>query len=431
MTMDNPETLVQHNARQLAADIFWFGVLAGSAMGFVPVYAARIGASGFQLALLSAGPAVVNLLGSLPSARWLETQPLIRATVWSSIIHRLGYVALLFLPLLFPAAAQTWVLPALIVLMAVPGVILAIAFNAMFADVIPPAARSQVVGRRNALMAFSVMATALVSGWVLENVAFPLNYQIVFGLGAVGAALSSYYLSRVRPLATPPPRINQPLDDGARPGFFRFADTLRSAPGLRFLLRAAGRPLLRLDLLQGTFGRLMLAYLLFYTFQYTPIALFPLVWVQELGLPDWVISVGSAAFNLAMLLASVSLAKLTARIGPKPLLTLSAVLYALYPFLHSQARGAAFGAEVFLIASVIGGGVWGLANGGLTTRLMERTPDTERPTFMALHNVVLNFGILGGSFLGPLLAGWLGLQEALLLSAFLRVAAGVALWWWS
>ena len=38
-------------------------------LAFVAIYAARLGATGFQISLLTAGPAVVNLFFSLPAGR--------------------------------------------------------------------------------------------------------------------------------------------------------------------------------------------------------------------------------------------------------------------------------------------------------------------------------------------------------------------------
>jgi predicted MFS family arabinose efflux permease len=61
---------------------------------------------------------------------------------------------------------------------------------------------------------------------------------------------------------------------------------------------------------------------------------------------------------------------------------------------------------------------------------MERVPEDDRPAHMALHNLVLNTAILVGSILAPLLANWLGLRQALLLSAALRLLAGVLMGVW-
>src|SRR5688500_584578 len=104
----NQHALRRHNAQQLYRDIFWFGVLAGSAQAFLAVYMTRIGASGFQVGLLTAAPAVVSLLASLPAARWLEGRSLLRAAVHTSLWMRSGYVAFVLLPLFFSEQAQSW-----------------------------------------------------------------------------------------------------------------------------------------------------------------------------------------------------------------------------------------------------------------------------------------------------------------------------------
>ena len=49
---------------------------------------------------------------------------------------------------------------------------------------------------------------------------------------------------------------------------------------------------------------------------------------------------------------------------------------------------------------------------------------------MALHNRVLNLGILAGSLAGPLLGNVVGLQEAVLIAAGLRLLAGIFLKIW-
>ncbi|HRQ14378.1 MAG TPA: hypothetical protein PK205_13820, partial [Promineifilum sp.] len=81
------------NFNHFILDIAWFGVLNGSAIAFIAVYATRLGASTFQISLLNASPAVVNLMFALPAGRWLQNQPISRATFNSSVIHRWFYLA--------------------------------------------------------------------------------------------------------------------------------------------------------------------------------------------------------------------------------------------------------------------------------------------------------------------------------------------------
>jgi len=98
----------------------------------------------------------------------------------------------------------------------------------------------------------------------------------------------------------------------------------------------------------------------------------------------------------------------------------------LYPFFLGIARGPV----LYLVASLLGGLVWGAISASLINRLMERVPAEQRPAGMALHNLALNLGILVGSLSGPWLGSALGVQPALLVGAGLRFLAGVLLLFW-
>ncbi len=418
-------SVLRANSRHLFHDVAWYGMLAASSMAFLSVFATRLGATPFQVALLTAGPAVVNLIGSIPFGHWLERRPLVRTSYKAAIWTRAGYLGLIALPVFLAPAGQIWALIALTLLMSAPGTLLAISFNALFADLVPPEVRAQVVGRRNALLAVTLTVTALVCGGLLDNVRFPVNYQWVFVLGAVGAAVSTYHIGR---LVAPsdeqlPPRVHKPFLDAARPGATRLADADRAESGLRFLVRSRGRRLLRLDLLRGPFSGFLFAYLAFYTFQYLPLPIFPVFWVRELRLTDGAISLGSALFYVAMIFTSMVLRRVTDRLGHRRLLHVSSLLYAFYPFL----TWLAVDATLFWLASFLGGAVWGLLNGALVNRLMEKVPDGDRPAHMALHNLALNLGILIGSLLGPSLVVAFDLRAAMLGAAGLRFLGGLIL----
>lgn len=420
-------TQLRSTIRHLYADVFWFGVLAGSLMAFLSIYASRIGASGFQIGLLSAGPGVINLLISMPAGKWLEGRSLIRETYLSSVLHRVMYLAMIPLPWLLVETWQVWGIILISLVMAIPGTFLAIAFNAVFAEVVPTEKRAEVVGRRNALVAVSMTVTTLLSGLILDRLPFPLNYQVVFTIGAFGALLSSYHLGQLQPLPKARVRrLNRLLNDFARPGLMRFADTFRRPVGLRFLTRTGDSSVLRLDLLRGSFGPFLGALLFFYTVQYVPVPLFPLYFVRDLNLSDGLIGWGSALFHVMMFLASVFLARLNARFSHRRLLVYGALFYCLYPMIMGLAQDS----RLFILASILGGAVWAVTNGGLVNRLMERVPEGDRPGHMALHNIALNLGILAGSLIGPLIADWLGLREAILLSSGLRFLGGLLILIW-
>lgn len=393
----SPAQTLKSNFRHLYLDVLGYGVLAGSTMAFLAVYAAHLGASGFQVGLLTAGPALVNLIFSIPAGRWLHGRELFRATFLSSFWHRIAYLALLPLPWLLAEEHQVWALVALAAVMSAPGTLLAIAFNAMFAEAVPSEWRGQVAGSRNAIVAVGMLSSSIACAALLEGLTFPINYELVFLLGAAGALLSTYHLGRLRP-----PFRERLTENGAQP-------------------RPEPTRLLRLDLIRGSFGPFLASYLLFYTVQYLPIPLFPLFWVQDLRLSDGAISLGNALFYAGMTLVSLRLGPWSDRVGHRRLVVLSGLLYGTYPLLNGLARGV----PLYWVASALGGAVWGVANAALLNRLLERVPEDDRPAHMALHNVALNLGMLLGSLSGPALSSWIGLRPALLASAGLRLLSGI------
>jgi predicted MFS family arabinose efflux permease len=165
---------------------------------------------------------------------------------------------------------------------------------------------------------------------------------------------------------------------------------------------------------------------LFYAFQTLPAPLFPLAFVRELRMTDGEISLGTALYHGAVLAASTQLGPLTKRWGHRRMLIAGALVYSVYPAFI----GAAHDATLYWIASAIGGVTWALAGASLVNRLMERVPQDDLPAHMALYNIALNLGLLGGSLLGPQFASWLGLRQALWLSAGLRMLSGVLFMMW-
>jgi MFS family permease len=414
---------MRSNFRHLYADVIWFGLLAGSTAAFLAVYAARQGASGFQVSLLTAGPAVVNLFFSLPAGRWLEGRSLVRASCRSSLWQRLGYLLLVPIPWLFTPIAGIWVIILITLLMAVPATLLAVSFNAMFAEIVPPHWRGPVVTRRNALLALSLSTSSLLSGQLLDHIIFPLNYQVVFALGALGALMSTYHLSR----------IHQAFGDGG-------IRTTERAPRSSFVFRLSSivrrssssvhpptsPPLLRLDLLRGPYGKFMAAYLFFYVAQNVPLPILPLYNVNVLKLTDGEISLGSALYYLMTMLTSLALGLLAFQLSHRRQLVIGGLLTGQYPLLMALARDA----TLYWLVSFTGGIVWAILSAGLINRLMERVPEGDRPAHMTLYNLALNLGLLVGSLAGPLIAGWFDLRTALFISFGLRTLAGLLLVRW-
>ena len=417
------------NFRHFYFDIAWYGVLAASAIAFVSVYAARLGGTAFQIGLLSAGPAVVNLFVTLPAARWLRERPLNPAVGQAAALHRVWYLFWIVLPWLLPPGAQVWVLIGLTLLMSAPGAVLAVGFNALFADAVPADWRGQVAGVRNALLSVTFILVSLLCGGILDRMTFPLGYQVVFAVGFVGAALSTLHVWLIKPCpnGASRPRTGRSLGDLASPGRIRSpVDAVRLGAGLRFLMRRPQAPRLSADVFRSPFGKLLAVLFAFHVALHVAIPLFPLTWVNRLHLSDQQIGLGTAIFYVCVFGASTQLARLVRRLGNQRVTAVGAIMMSSYPAWMAASRGLG----LFLVGSAFGGLGWALVGGAMVNYVLEKVPEDRRPDYLAWYNLALNAALLIGSLIGPLLAGIIGVPATLFLSAALRFLGALAILRW-
>jgi predicted MFS family arabinose efflux permease len=413
------------NFRNLYLDIGWFGLLNGSAMAFISIYLVRIGASAFQIGLLNAAPAVMAIALALPAGSWLKNRAIDRAVFRTAVLHRFFYLVWIPLPVLFLNEQQVDIVIAVTFLMSIPGTVLAVGFNAMYADAVPADWRAHVVGVRNALLAAVTIVTSLLCGYVLDHTFFPLNYQVVFTMGVLGAVMSSYHLHRIRLSGGERPRTGRNLGDMAQPGIFRtLGEALRPAVAWRYFTQVRSLRPNGLGILRGPYGWILLSLFLFHLTQYLAIPLFPVYWVEQLSLSDQVISLGNALFFATVFLGSTQIRRLTSHIGHRGVTALGALVMAAYPGLTAITTNV----TLFLITSIVGGSAWSLAGGALSNFLLEHIPDADRPNYLAWYMLVANVAVLGGSLLGPELARLIGIVPALVVIAIGRVISAAGIW---
>jgi MFS family permease len=312
--------------------------------------------------------------------------------------------------------------------MTIPGTALSVGFNALFAEAVPTDWRGHVTGIRNAVLAVAFIVATLISGQILARVAFPLNYQIVFAIGLLGAVMSSAHLAFVKPVGAPAEAASNwhNLGDLASPGRLRGAvGGLRTSVGLRFLVsKQRVRSLLRFEILLGPFGPVLLGLFAFHLAQYLAIPLFPLVWVNDLDFSDDVISAGQALFYVAVFIGSTQLSRLVKRFGNQRITAAGVVMLGLYPAISAVMQGP----PAYLLVSLLGGAAWSLVGGGIANYILDRTPTDDRPAHLAWYNLALNAAILLGSLGGPLLAEAVGITAALFIAAIARALSGVYIW---
>ncbi len=402
----------RQNFIHLYFDIAWFGILSGSALNFLNVYAARLGASGFQIGLLGAMPAVVSLFLSIPTGNWLQKRPVGKAVFWTAVLSRLGYLLWIPLPWLFGNQGQIWALILITLATGIPMCGLGIGFNALFAAAVPTEWRASVVGVRNVVQALTFIVSSLGTGFILDHLRFPIGYQVVFGIGALSAAMSTFHLFFVRPHTEPVSAAALDLKPGA---------------GLEEKDRRPNwHASLRLDIWRTPYRRILLVLLGFHTAQYLALPLFALYTVNELHLTDANIGLGTAFFYLTVLLGSTQLSRLEHKAGHHKLTGWGVAAMSIYPIALALSHDAFH----YYLLSIAGGFVWAMVAGAYANYLLERIPEDDRPSHLAWYNIILNAAVLFGSLAGPFLAGYIGIGVALIIFGLLRLLAGIAILKW-
>ena len=397
----------------LFLDIAWFGILSGSAINFLNVYVTRLGATTLQIGLLTATTAVVNLLFAIPAAHWLETRSIGKAVFWTSVFYRVGFLLWVPLPWLFDAPTQTWAIITLTLFMGIPLTALGVGFNVLFATAVPTEYRAYVAGTRNVLLAVTFMLTSLGCGILLSRIPYPLNYQIVFFIGAIGGGMSSYHLYKVRTFTEVPNQEN-PIPVPPK------TESRKRQPSTSWFSS------FRMDIWRTPFKITLLLLFGFHLAQYLAAPLFPIYNVRYLKLTDQNIGTGTALFYLAVLICSTQFNQMVRRLGHKNVTGWGVVGMSIYPI------GLAMSTLVwqYYLVCLIGGVVWALVAGAQANYLLEKVPENDRPSHLAWYTVVLNLAVLTGSLAGPIFSNSIGIVSALVLAGVLRLISGLAIFKW-
>jgi MFS family permease len=405
----NPSTVPfdqKSNFGHFLFDIGWFGVLSGSTANFINIYATRIGASEFQIGILSAIAAVVSLFFTIPATRWLEQREIKGAVFWSSIVYRFGFFFFVPLPWLLSQPNQIWALILLSFVMGIPLTTLSIGFSSLFAEAVPTSLRAYFAGTRNVVMAISFMLSSLLCGYLLTQISFPLNYQIVFSIGFIGAMMSSYHLYKIKV---------QPKEN-AEP-----AEVNHSSQA-RFDLKTY----FRADILKTPFLITLLLLMAFHIPQYLAIPLFPIYFVRYLNLTDNQLGIGTALFYLSMLVGSTRLHTWVRSFGNKNMVGIGVVSMAIYPILLSYSTNVWH----YYGISLLGGMAWAIVGGTSLNYILDRCPENDRPAHLAWYNLILNASVLIGSLSGPAISHLTSISTALIIFGVLRGLAGLAILKW-
>jgi MFS family permease len=395
------ETLETQNAWNLYADIAWFGMLAGVANSFLSVLVIRVGGSDTHVGLLSALPALITILTSLPGSRLVEREkkPL-SILIVTAFLHRSGYLAIALVPF-FLAANRADAIVVLVALLTIPGAVANVAFTTMFGKAVSPDKRAHVVAIRNVWIGITSTLTAFFGGKFLDQILFPLNYQILFGVAFVASLVSQYYLTRIR----------LPVDASA------IAPRARAAPrGVRAFIA----------MLRGNrrYTQFTFASFIFHWGLFLPVPLYSIYWVRVLQASDGWIGLFSMVGSATTIVFYPLWGRLSTRYGNHRVNIAVTAGLALYPLVTALSPSV----EWILFVSFLGG----IFSSGFAlaffNTLLETSPEQNRASFVAVYNILINIAAFIAPLLGTSLTAVFGIHAILLLGAMMR-ALGALLFW--
>ncbi len=368
--------------------------LANAANPFLPVFLAHLGASNFQVGLLTSMPAMTGLVIALLVGSFLQTRRNIVPWFSFSRLLVIGSYALTGVAT-FVIPEQSLVQAVLIIwaLATLPQTMVAVSFSVVMSNVAGPTHRYDLMSRRWSILGFTTAVTVAIVGQVLGKVAFPVNYRVVFLGLSLGGLISYYFSSHIELPA------NKPVE--RHPGEslqLRFKNALNLVKGEREFLRFS---IQRFVFISGT----MLS-----------IPLFPLYYVREVQASDTWIGNINLAQTAVLLLGYFLWTQGTKLRGARFVLLWTTLGLAIYPALVSMTH------QVGLI--VLLAGLAGIFQAGLDLvffdELMRTVPAEYSATFVSLAQSMQYFSAIFAPLIGTTLADHLGIGSALLVSAGLR-----------
>ena len=382
----------------------WHGVFNIAALDivipFTSIFAMKLGASAFEVALLSSAPAAVSLVAMIPGAHFIDrSDRKKRLTFLFMLAHRIFYLALTCVPFFAPSR-RTLIFVVLIAIMNFPGAISNVAWQSLISKIIPPERRAEAFAARNKIMNVVGTAVTLMAGLALDRMAFPLGYQIIFGIAFVLALIELKVFNSLDESVTRQEPAAVPLEP---------AHGVPEQSTLKQRLAAIFK--------EKRFVRYTLASILFYFGWQIAWPLFNWYQVKELGANNVWVSILNLMNTGGSLFGYGYWVKMSHKHGHLKTLFYSSsgifIVPAIYAFSHSLYTIGAFN---FLVGAIFSG-----VNLALFNALLEVTPEVRKTTYIAYYNTLITISGVIAPIAGVSLLGFMNFQWAFIICAVLRI----------
>jgi len=374
---------------------------------FIGIFAVRLGASNYQIGLLSSAPALVALLAMIPGAKYVDSrsdkQRITAVFMWA---HRLFFFLLALIPL-FAADSRATILVVLIAAMNFPGAISNVGWQGFIANVVPSERRAAAFADRNRLMNIIGTLAVLAAGRALDIMPHPLGYSIMFTLAFVLAIGEIWVFSRLKELVP---------ESGAREE--HDIHWRRFLPALPRSIAADIKAMAR----QKRFLRFTGTSLFFHFAWQVAWPLFTLYQIKELGANNLWISILSLSNTGGSLLGYGFWVRYSQRHGSLRTLFASTLGIFIVPLIYAYSRSLVTIAFFNILTGVIFSGVML----SLFNTLLDMTPEAKRTTYIGYYNTAINASAMVAPLAGVAMLNLFGYKTAFLVAAALRLMGSLA-----
>lgn len=369
--------------------------IANVSAPFLPVFLTRLGATNFQVGLLSSMPGVTGLVLAILVGRFLQTRRDI--VPWYSLSRLMVILCYALTGILTLAISERFVIIATLAIWAfatLPQTALSVAFSVVMNAVAGPEGRYALLSRRWTIFGLTGVVGTFIVTRVIDLVQFPLNYAIMFLVLSLGGFFSYYFSRKITlPENNPPP---MPKSANAREGIQNYLELLRGNP---VFVSFASKRFVFLSALALS----------------TPIM--PLFLVREVHASDAQIGTINMTATLVMLFGYYLWPIISRKRGGRFVLLATTLGSVLHPALSA--------ANPHVNMIIMYAGISGFFQGGLDLvffdELMKTVPAEYSATFVALAQSMQYLSTIVAPLFGTWVANYIGLGGALFLSAGLRL----------
>ena len=373
--------------------------ISNVAAPFLPVFLTRLGASNFQVGLLTSMPGVTGLILAIIVGRFLQTRSNI--VPWYSLSRLLVISCYALTGLLTFVLSKEYAVMATLAIWAfatLPQTALAVAFSVVMNTVAGPEGRYALLSRRWAIFGLTTVVMTFFVTRTIDLVEFPLNYEMMFLGLSLGGLISFYFSKRIKlPNQTPP--VFAPSSsafDSAR----NYFSLIRNAP---------------------SFTSFATKKFVYYSAIILSTPIMPLFLVREVKATDSQIGTITMAMTIAMLAGYFIWPRSSRKYGGRFVLLATTFGMIFYPALTAATP------QVPLI--IIYAAIAGLFQAGLDLvffdELMKTIPSEYSATFVSLAQSMQYLSAIVAPLVGIWLADRIGLGGALWVSAGLRLVGFV------